>query len=145
MILTVTQTTLVFVDKRLHRFVTASLGKPWKLLGRGPDTYDCWGFVIAAFASIDIVIPDFTYESESNGTTLINKEARSFVFGDATKTPFSTSLVGLSNSKPEETTHVGVCLNNKIYHCLEKHGVVCNNLDTIHRLFRCVDFWRVYA
>ena len=129
----------------MHRFATASLGKPWKLLGRGPDSYDCWGFVIAVFGSADIIIPDFEYLSEDVGRIVINKAGSSFVAGSFSKTPFENALVALSNINAEEITHVGICLNNKIYHCLEKRGVVCNNIDVINKLFRHVVFWRVYA
>lgn len=43
----------------LNKFV----GKPYRLGGRGPEFYDCWGLVMAVFEQRGITLPDWRSNS----------------------------------------------------------------------------------
>ncbi|HBF45493.1 MAG TPA: hypothetical protein DDW91_02915 [Shewanella frigidimarina] len=38
------------------KFIDSAIGKPWVSRACGPDSYDCWGLVIASFRDIEGVI-----------------------------------------------------------------------------------------
>lgn len=132
------------MDSRLYRFVIASLGKPWELLARGPNSFDCWGFVLAALASVDIQLPDFAYSSEAEGAVAVYSKHNTFA--KQVLAPRDGDIVGMGNNKTVDTSHVGIFVSGKVYHCFEKRGVIGNDLDMLtKRVFKNISFWRVYA
>jgi cell wall-associated NlpC family hydrolase len=40
------------------------LGTPFEFGGRGPDTYDCYGLIMAVLKERGVVIPDYTSPSD---------------------------------------------------------------------------------
>ena len=67
---TPTPTTQDFADRRFDTAIQAALGKPWVVLGRGPDTFDCWGLVLWVYRAAGVVLPDFAYDIRNDRATL---------------------------------------------------------------------------
>jgi hypothetical protein len=73
-------------------FINKTIGKPWVNRACGPESYDCWGLVIASFKEIDgITLPTInlyddelaeTSEAGSEGIKNYNTEISTGVHGD---------------------------------------------------------------
>lgn len=116
--------------------IDASIGKPWKALGRGPWAFDCWGFVRYALGLENA--PDAPYfDEESRPGKIEALKGRFTRVPD--KTPYSIALLGSEG----RFSHVGVYHpNGTIYHCIEGAGVCACGLRQIGILgFRSVEFY----
>jgi hypothetical protein len=51
-------------------FAIAQLGKPYVWGAEGPESYDCSGLVVAAFAQVGLALPRVTYDQVSVGTPI---------------------------------------------------------------------------
>jgi cell wall-associated NlpC family hydrolase len=132
---TLTPHTRACVDKAL----VASLGKPWAPLGRGPDNFDCWGFVQYVYRQAGIEIPDAILEpvpcvataAKAHGVRISPAPAR---------TPYALVMFG----KDGVFGHTGIYHpSGLVYHCLERHGVVGHNLPLLSGVFNTLSYWSV--
>lgn len=119
--------------------IEAALGKPWECLGRGPSSYDCWGFVLHVLRDglgwADA--PEFAYEPG------LAERERAFADGMTAELdtgrwrqldrpePYCVVMMG----QTRRVTHVGIWHpSNTIYHCFEACGVVGTRLPTMRKL-----------
>lgn len=51
-------------------FVTAQLGEPYKAVGAGPDSWDCSGLTMRAYAAIGIVLPHYSVAQARYGEAI---------------------------------------------------------------------------
>jgi len=119
--------------------IEQALNKPWSCLGRGPDSYDCWGFCLhvwrdgLAWANA----PEFLYE------TGLEERERAFHEGIAQQLatgkwerlqkpePYCALLLG----QARKITHVGIWHpSNTLFHCFEASGVVGTKIPTMKKL-----------
>jgi len=132
-----------FADRRFDAAIQAALGKPWTVLGRGPDAFDCWGFVLWVYKAKGIVLPDFAYDIQNDRAALfqVGAPALQSQGWESVATPFPYSIVTLGQGR--SATHVAVWHPSGVfYHCLEKQGVVGYPASRIDMLFRTKTFWR---
>lgn len=116
-----------------------ALGKPWACLGRGPDSYDCWGLVLHILRNglgwADA--PDFLY------ATGLEERERAFAEGMtqelatglwqplAKPEPYCVIMLG----QTRRITHVGIWHpSNTIFHCFEGAGVIGTKIPTMKKL-----------
>ena len=138
-----TPTTQGFADRRFDTAIQAALGKPWVVLGRGPDTFDCWGLVLWVYKAAGVVLPDFAYDIQNDRATLFQTGSPALAEAGwepvATPSPYSIVTLG----QRHDATHVAIWHPSGIYyHCLERQGVVGYNSARIDSLFRTKTFWR---
>lgn len=108
--------------------VSDLLGKPFRMGGRGPDAYDCYGLCleIAARAGIEIVpfdsIVDVCLRSDA-----INAGKADYV---RLSKPEPFCLVGFK-IRPPFVTHIGVVLEDckHFIHIMRKRSVAIERLD----------------
>ncbi|WQY99613.1 hypothetical protein [Acinetobacter phage pB23] len=97
-------------------------------LGRGPDGYDCWGFVISVWRAIGWAsAPDFPYGSEfserRNALVSIVEEKK---VHDVKWVPISApvNLCLCVMFKYGHAYHVGIYVDGVVFHCVENRGVL---------------------
>ena len=123
------------VDKAL----AASLGKPWVALGRGPNSFDCWGFVRYIFNTAGVYIPDVVLTPVSDIRTVATENGIDAV-QVAPRTPYSLVMLGRRGA----FGHVGIYHPSGIvYHCLEKQGVVGHQPTILSGIFDSVEYWSI--
>lgn len=116
------------------RLIAEAIGKPWSVMGRGPDSYDCWGFVRHILVNgFRLDVPDWLYEAghikrsglfEAGKNTSGWSQLESFM-------PYCVVLIGQS----DKITHVGIYHpDNIIFHSLESRGVVGTTMKAMKRL-----------
>ena len=67
---TTNDTTLAPDVRTVVEFARAQIGKPYKFNTAGPDTFDCSGLVLAAFASIGTSLPHYSGAQIAFGTAV---------------------------------------------------------------------------
>jgi LysM repeat protein len=87
----------------LTTYLRAQVGKPYKFFTAGPDTFDCSGLVVAAYAQVGVVLPHQSRALAGVGTAVDWKSAP-IVAGDLVFTS--------SSGDPAAITHVGVALDS---------------------------------
>ena len=100
--------------------MVGALGKPWAPLGRGPNSFDCWGFVVYVYKAAGIQLPScampdpcYDIQAAARGTGIQVEKA-------VPRTPYSIALMG----KMGVYAHVGIYHpSGIIYHCLDRQGV----------------------
>lgn len=138
-----TPTTQGFADRRFDTAIQEALGKPWVVLGRGPDAFDCWGFVLWVYRAAGVALPDFAYDIQNDRATLFQAGAPALAEAgwEPVATPYPYSIVTLGQR--HDATHVAIWHPSGIYyHSLEKQGVVGYTASRIDTLFRTKTFWR---
>lgn len=118
------------------KLISECVGKPWAVMGRGPDSFDCWGFVRHVLINgFGFDAPDWLYEA---GTEIrqtlfeIGRTTPGWYQLDSFK-PYCVVLIGQS----DKITHVGIYHpDNMIFHSLEskKKGVVGTSMQAMRRL-----------
>lgn len=111
------------------------IGKPFKPLGRGPDSFDCWGLAMEVARRLGVELPDFAYGDDLdvtflNGLITGNKD-RILELGR----PEPYCLAGFSLI-PGYETHVGTVLEDcrRFIHIRRRHNVIISRLSDL--------FWR---
>ena len=82
------------------RFVLAQLGKPYLWAAAGPDSYDCSGLTMAAWARAGTALPHFTGDQVAVGTPSPNNLSQA-VAGDLV-------FISGSDGTPTAPRHVGM-------------------------------------
>ena len=88
-------------ERRAITFALAQLGKPYVFGAAGPDSYDCSGLTMAAWASAGVQLPHYTVAQYKMGTrvpalSLVSPGDLIFIPGsDGTLTPPDPHHVGL--------------------------------------------------
>lgn len=129
-----TTTTRQDDSKTLNDYIISKLGCKWKALGRGPDTFDCWGFVLSAWRHIGWAdSPDFPYSPDFSARrkALVETVREKNVYGSEwseISSPIDKCLCVMF--KYGHAYHVGIYADGNIFHCVEKSGVVGTS---IHR------------
>lgn len=91
------------------------LGKTYRNGGRGPDAFDCSGFVFYAYKSAGVVLPVTAEEQGRNG---VEVSLRSILPGD------------LVVFKIKREFHVGIMINEREFiHASRSRGVVIDDLS----------------
>lgn len=123
------------VDKTL----TASLGKPWEAMGRGPSSFDCWGFVRYVYKQAGIEIPDAILSPVTDICSVATEKGVVAVKVPA-RTPYALVIFGKNGS----FGHVGIYHPAGIvYHCLDRQGVVGHTPSLLAGVFDTVEYWSV--
>lgn len=121
----------------VSKSISESVGKPWVCLGRGPDSFDCWGFVIWVFDSAGIKLPDWVYSPDDPRTDLFQAGLLDgWVRVDSNET---CSIVTLG--RKGAISHVAIKFKGVFYHCTENFGVIAQSNDAILRSFDTLDYW----
>lgn len=123
----------------VDKVLAASLGKPWAALGRGPNSFDCWGFVLYVYRTAGIHIPDAVLTPVKDILSVATAHGLQAV-KVAPRTPYSLVMFG----KRGVFGHVGLYHPSGIvYHCLEKQGVVGHQPTILSGIFDSVEYWSV--
>jgi len=83
-------------------FVQAQLGKPYKAFTAGPDSYDCSGLTMVAYAQIGISLQHYSGSQFTKGT-VVDRASQPILAGDLI---FLESSVGSGI-----VSHVGIAIN----------------------------------
>ena len=83
-------------------FVRAQLNKPYAFNGAGPDTYDCSGLTMAAYAQIGIALPHQSAAQSMLGTP-VNLASDAIKAGDL--------IFIFSTRNPTVISHVGIAIS----------------------------------
>ena len=122
------------------RAMVGALGKPWAPLGRGPSSFDCWGFVVYVYKAAGIQLPScampdpcYDIQAAARGTGIQVEKA-------VPRTPYSIALMG----KMGVYAHVGIYHpSGIIYHCLDRQGVSGHSVQTLQGIFADIQYWSV--
>ncbi len=101
--------------------VNPIIGKPYKLGGRGPDVFDCWGVVLWVYRQLGISLPDAWCSDTSKAEQL-----RTFRRGAAPlRIPFDEVFSPNTYDLVMDAHkgHIGVMLGNRVLHATQTHGV----------------------
>ena len=121
----------------VNKSISEAIGKPWRCLGRGPNSFDCWGFVVWVFASAGIKLPDWSYTISDSRSDLFQAGLLdAWVPVDANEI---CSIVTLG--RKGAISHVAVKFNGVFYHCTENFGVIAQSSDAVSRTFDTLDYW----
>lgn len=84
-------------------FVTAQLGEPYKAFSAGPDSWDCSGLTMAAYAEIGISLQHYSGSQITRGTA-VDRATQPIVAGDLIflETSVGSGIVG----------HVGIAISS---------------------------------
>lgn len=118
----------------LNKLISECVGKPWSVMGRGPESFDCWGFVRHVLKNgFGFDAPDWLYESGPEVRPALFETGRTspgWYQLDSFK-PYCIVLIGQS----DKITHVGIYHpDNMIFHSLESKGVVGTTIKAMKRL-----------
>ena len=121
------------------------LGKPFRLGGRGPDFYDCWGLCMELGRRVGIILPeDFTPEKTEDQDRAI----RQHIDKDFTKLekPEPYAIVAFSIT-PGLIDHCGFILEDRKHfvHTMHDHHVVVLRLDHRVLLKKREGFYRYHG
>lgn len=120
--------------------ITGSLGKPWAPLGRGPNSFDCWGFVVHVYKAAGIVLPTTPMPDPCYDINAVATESGLGAERVPPRTPYSIVLMG----KAGVFGHVGVYHpSGVIYHCLDHQGVAGHSVQTLQSIFADIQYWSV--
>ncbi len=93
-------------------------GKPYKSDAKGPDSFDCSGFIYYVFKKSQIILPPSTNELNRVGKkiSLKNVQPADLVF-----------------FKTKKNFHVGIMLNGKEFiHSSTQKGIAIDSLDSLY-------------
>lgn len=109
------------------------IGRPWVSGGRGPDSFDCWGFVWWVYKThFGLLLPCYPgldatdLRCNLEAFSAIETQAPGLCFTLATK---GSEGAGIAMGACEKTAHVGIYSEMEgglIIHCEEKSGVVAS-------------------
>lgn len=120
--------------------ITGALGKPWAPLGRGPNSFDCWGFVVYVYKAAGILLPSDAMPDPCYDIKEAAKTGGILVEKTVPRTPYSVVLMG----RMGVFGHVGVYHpSGMIYHCLDRQGVSGHSVQTLQCIFADIEYWRV--
>ena len=122
-----------------NRAIQTSLGKPWVALAKGPDAFDCWGFVEYVYEQGGITFPPFAvFGTNSERVARGIDEIANKVVKNVGRVPYSIVLMGDSNGMG----HLGIYHpSGMVYHCLERQGVVGHTPEMLRGVFACLEYW----
>ena len=122
-----------------NRAISEAVGRPWEPLGRGPDSFDCWGFVFWVFGKAGVKLPDYPYAEGEKRDELFNT-----VLGceDWDHVPQQTPYSIVTFGRGVSTSHVGIYHPNGLYyHCVSGRGVCGDRYNAIRHAFNHIDYW----
>lgn len=108
------------------------IGKPYKVHGRGPDSYDCYGLAIEACKRFGKILPDAIYSETDRiqNAHLIDSQKPSI---QAIRVEKPSAGVVVALKVGGVASHIGVCLGDgNFIHC-EKNGVRVETLASWNR------------
>ena len=85
-------------------FATAQIGKEWKFNTAGPETFDCSGLTMAAYAEIKVALPHQSALQSTRGTA-VDWRAEPIKAGDL--------VFMFTAAKPDVISHVGIAIDAK--------------------------------
>lgn len=120
--------------------ITGALGKPWAPLGRGPNSFDCWGFVVYVYKAAGILLPSTPMPDPCYDIKEAAKSGGILVEKTVPRTPYSVALMG----RMGVFGHVGIYHpSGMIYHCLDRQGVSGHSVQTLQSIFADIEYWSV--
>lgn len=113
------------------------IGKPYRLGGRGPFEYDCWGLVVEIYKRLGVSLPD--YPSQTLSRTDIIRIIKGEYLGVTEPTVDPKEYDFVADLKK---AHIGVYLQGRILHATNTHGVQLMALDTFRQTYTHTEFFR---
>jgi cell wall-associated NlpC family hydrolase len=100
------------------QYAASLLGRPYKSAGKGPDSFDCSGFVYYVYRRFDITVPYTTEELTRAGSQV----------------PRENVLAGdLVIFNIKKSYHVGIMMNqSEFVHASSTKGVAVSNIDSFY-------------
>lgn len=109
---------------------TSLVGIPFQYGGRGPDSFDCYGLVMAIHKTLGITLPD--YQSPEDQAVIAAMMATQLpMWKEVPRAPGAVALLRIASLG----SHCGYMLNdNDMIHTMEKTGgVIIQRIDTWDR------------
>ena len=113
-------------------FCNNANGKPWVNRAEGPDSFDCWGLVLASFREIDgIELPSIPgYADKKCSTEQAAKQVNMSRFNECQPRNGAIMAIFKNNGDLE---HVGRCLCGRVLHATSGMGVRWESYQAINR------------
>lgn len=124
-----------------EEFCNKTVGKPWVNRAEGPDSFDCWGLVLASFREIDgTELPHCSgYDDKDCPTQEAAKQMDMSKF--QISQPVNGAIMAVFDNK-DNLLHVGRCLCGKVLHATSGLGVKLDTYQTINKRHRNVRFFK---
>ncbi len=112
-------------------FCNKANGKPWVNRAEGPDSYDCWGLVLASFREIEgIELPNITVYKDKHCAT--NEAVTKSDLAKFTEVgPIDGAIMTISNNAGG-LIHVGRVLCGRVLHATDTLGVRWESISSIN-------------
>lgn len=124
-------------------WVNDYLGKPWEVGARGPDSYDCWGLVVAVYREeFNIALPEFVEMDAEDPKSVMSTFKTQSLKHRHLDTPIDGCVVLAGKTYP---THCGVYLKDtkSILHVFQG-GLSCvQKVSSLNQ--RGMRFWKYYT
>lgn len=91
--------------QKVLAYASAQVGKPYRFFTRGPDTFDCSGLVLAAYAQVGVNLIHYSAAQAVQGTA-VDFEHEAIQPGD---------LVFLKRRGSETINHVGIAVSEHVW------------------------------
>ena len=121
-----------------HDFIRHAIGKPWVNRASGPDSYDCWGLVVA-------------YYREVLGITIkenLNEDIQSGYLKEIQSDHWNTDRDGIVFMcfKAGIPAHCGLIFGHEVLHAMgDKHQIGQVTIMPVRKIKRLFKGFKVYA
>lgn len=121
----------------VRREILPCVGKPWAITARGPDSFDCWGFVLWVLGRSGLQLPDWLYSPTDDRALLFERG----ILEGWVQVPAKSKISIVTFGKDGSFSHVGIILDAECYHCTSGHGVVRSPIGAMTYIFNTVNYW----
>ena len=122
-----------------NRAIAEVVGRPWEPLGRGPGSFDCWGFVHWVYRKAGIQLLDYPYAEGQERADLIFSALES---PNWLHVPEASPYAIVTFGNGDACSHVGIYHPNGLfYHCVSGRGVSGDRYAAMRHAFNNINYW----
>lgn len=118
----------------MNHWASSLIGLPWQYGARGPEAFDCWGFVCYVQREFyGITLPDIAVPETWRGAHELLMNHTEHAHWSEVREPVDGDIVMMARNRLP--VHIGVSLRANavrgILHCLQPSGVVFQSLPSM--------------